>query len=286
MGTTLVDSPELVIKGIERLQELSRGGFGGLLFRANEWATREQTLKSYELFARYVMPRFQHSLGTIADSNQWCRDNRRTIFGPNVQAIRKVHLPKPAVPRHRVHRVLAGRRLRHRRHGGLTTRAQRIVGATRIRQRAVEAAIPDLTAAGHVDPEQIVGDAGDDGELPRPLCSGDPLRDERSEQVVHGARRAVEPQLPQQLRAPDVGGRQDRLVAQPAGARAVTPSVMKSRRTRPPPQDEGCEGCQCRAVRHSIGITEGIIRSAHEEGKSPSHEDTGSSHSSRVVFLD
>ena len=67
----------------------SRGGFGGLLFRAHEWATREETLKSYELFARYVMPRFQYSLGTIADSNQWCRDNRRTIFGPNVQAIRK-----------------------------------------------------------------------------------------------------------------------------------------------------------------------------------------------------
>jgi len=89
MGTTLVGSPDLVSKGIERLQQLSRGGFGGLLFRANEWATREQTLKSYELFARYVMPRFQHSLDTIADSNQWCRDNRRTIFGPNVQAIRK-----------------------------------------------------------------------------------------------------------------------------------------------------------------------------------------------------
>ena len=89
MGTTLVGSPELVIKGIQRLQGLSRGGFGGVLFRANEWATREQTLKSYELFARYVMPRFQHSLDTITDSNQWCRDNRKTIFGPNVQAIRK-----------------------------------------------------------------------------------------------------------------------------------------------------------------------------------------------------
>jgi limonene 1,2-monooxygenase len=89
MGTTLVGSPDLVIQGIQRLQELSRGGFGGLLFRANEWATREETLKSYELFARYVMPRFQGSLATIADSNQWCRDNRRTIFGPNVQAIRK-----------------------------------------------------------------------------------------------------------------------------------------------------------------------------------------------------
>ena len=89
MGTTLVGTPETAIKGIQRLQELSRGGFGGLLFRAHEWATREETLKSYELFARYVMPRFQGSLDTIADSNEWCRDNRRTIFGPNVQAIQK-----------------------------------------------------------------------------------------------------------------------------------------------------------------------------------------------------
>ena len=35
MGATLVGSPELAIKGIERLVELSRGGFGGLLFRAH-----------------------------------------------------------------------------------------------------------------------------------------------------------------------------------------------------------------------------------------------------------
>ena len=89
MGTTLVGSPETVIKGIERLQELCQGGFGGVLFRAHEWATREDTLRSYELFARYVMPRFQGSLDTVLDSNAWCRSNRRTIFGPNVQAIHK-----------------------------------------------------------------------------------------------------------------------------------------------------------------------------------------------------
>jgi len=88
-GTTLVGTPDTVSKGIERLIDLSRGGFGGLLFRANEWASREETLKSYELFARYVMPRFQGSLDTVAGSNQWCRDKRKTIFGPNVAAIRK-----------------------------------------------------------------------------------------------------------------------------------------------------------------------------------------------------
>jgi limonene 1,2-monooxygenase len=89
MGTTLVGSVETVVRGIEHLQQQSNGGFGGLLFRAHEWATREQTLRSYELFARYVMPRFQGSLDTTRGSNEWARDNRKTIFSPNVEAIRR-----------------------------------------------------------------------------------------------------------------------------------------------------------------------------------------------------
>jgi limonene 1,2-monooxygenase len=92
MGTTLVGSPETVVRGIERLQEFSQGGFGGLLFRAHEWANREQTLRSYELFARHVMPRFQGSIDTIRASNDWARANRRTIFGPNVEAVRRAYL--------------------------------------------------------------------------------------------------------------------------------------------------------------------------------------------------
>jgi limonene 1,2-monooxygenase len=92
MGTTLVGSPETVVRGIERLQQVSRGGFGGLLFRAHEWANREQTLRSYELFARYVMPCFQGSLDTVRASNEWARANRKTIFGPNVEAVRRAYL--------------------------------------------------------------------------------------------------------------------------------------------------------------------------------------------------
>jgi limonene 1,2-monooxygenase len=92
MGTTLVGTPETVIRGIERLQEYSRGGFGGLLFRAHEWANREQTLRSYELFARYVMPRFQGSTVMPEASNEWARANRKTIFSPNVEAIRRAYL--------------------------------------------------------------------------------------------------------------------------------------------------------------------------------------------------
>jgi limonene 1,2-monooxygenase len=88
-GTTLVGTPDMVAKGIERLLGYSNGGFGGVLFRAHEWANREATLRSYELFARYVMPRFQGSLDTVVASNEWAKANRKGIFGPNVAAVKK-----------------------------------------------------------------------------------------------------------------------------------------------------------------------------------------------------
>lgn len=89
MGTTLVGSPELVVRGIRRLYELSQGGFGGVLFRAHEWANREDTMRSYELFARYVMPEFQDSLTALRASNEWTRENRKTIFSPSVEAVKR-----------------------------------------------------------------------------------------------------------------------------------------------------------------------------------------------------
>eukprot|EP01035_Chromulina_nebulosa_P004509 gene4509-6173_t len=88
-GNTLVGSPDLVARGIERLIGLSQGGFGGLMFRAHDWADREETWRSYELFARYVMPRFQGSLDLPTASNEWTKANRKTIFSPNVDALKR-----------------------------------------------------------------------------------------------------------------------------------------------------------------------------------------------------
>ncbi len=88
-GTTLVGSPDTVARGIQNLVEHSEGGFGGFLFRAHDWADREQTWRSYELFARWVMPLFQQSLDTVGESYDWVVSNRKTIFGPNVGALRQ-----------------------------------------------------------------------------------------------------------------------------------------------------------------------------------------------------
>lgn len=88
-GTTLVGSPQTVADGIERLLGFTDGGAGGMLFRAHDWANRRDTWESYELFARWVMPRFQDSLRMPAQSREWCVENRGGIFAPNIAALHK-----------------------------------------------------------------------------------------------------------------------------------------------------------------------------------------------------
>jgi limonene 1,2-monooxygenase len=63
-GAWLVGTPDDCIAAIERLEELS-GGFGGLLVMVQDWATREQQRRSYELLARYVMPRYTGALSGV-----------------------------------------------------------------------------------------------------------------------------------------------------------------------------------------------------------------------------
>ena len=66
--------------GFSKFDEMT-GGFGALLVVANEWANRAKTLKSFELLARYVMPRFQGSLGSLASSRDWAAENRPVFIG-------------------------------------------------------------------------------------------------------------------------------------------------------------------------------------------------------------
>jgi len=60
-----------------------------VLFRAHDWANRRDTWESYELFARWVMPRFQASLRMPSESREWCVENRGGIFAPNIAALHK-----------------------------------------------------------------------------------------------------------------------------------------------------------------------------------------------------
>ena len=89
-GSAVVGTPDDLIAAIERSQETT-GGFGTLLVRVHEWTTWDKTRYSYELLARYVMPRFQGSLHALEASYQDAREHVNDIRTARKAAIDKAH---------------------------------------------------------------------------------------------------------------------------------------------------------------------------------------------------
>ncbi len=87
-GIAVIGTPEMAIAQIQRLIDQS-GGFGTYLFMAHDWADPKATLASYELFAREVMPVFQHSAERTVRSRNWAADNRPQFIGAAITAVGK-----------------------------------------------------------------------------------------------------------------------------------------------------------------------------------------------------
>jgi limonene 1,2-monooxygenase len=75
-GAWIVGTPDDCIATIDRLDERS-GGFGGLLVMVQDWATREQQRRSYELLARYVMPRYQGAVSGVEAAYRHAAEHRQ-----------------------------------------------------------------------------------------------------------------------------------------------------------------------------------------------------------------
>ena len=87
-GGVIVGTPDEAIEIVEQIVELS-GGIGGVMGMAHEWADRESTLRSYELWARYVAPHFQGQLEAPRESREWVAEHREGIFGPRGASIQR-----------------------------------------------------------------------------------------------------------------------------------------------------------------------------------------------------
>jgi limonene 1,2-monooxygenase len=87
-GLAVIGTPRDAAAQIERLWQQTRG-FGTYLFMAHDWADHESTLRSYELFARHVMPEFQSTLPRLKASRDWAAENRPTFMGRSIEAIGK-----------------------------------------------------------------------------------------------------------------------------------------------------------------------------------------------------
>lgn len=85
-GVWAVGTPDDVIEHIHRVDEQT-GGFGGYLIQATEWGTTEQVKHSYELIARYVMPRFKGQLVGVEDSQRWYADSRQFLNDLRVKSL-------------------------------------------------------------------------------------------------------------------------------------------------------------------------------------------------------
>jgi limonene 1,2-monooxygenase len=85
-GIGVVGTPDDAAAQIERLVKQS-GGFGTFLFLGQNAASTEATKRSYELFARHVMPRFQNLNESRMQSLAWAKTNSARFIGALMGAI-------------------------------------------------------------------------------------------------------------------------------------------------------------------------------------------------------
>jgi limonene 1,2-monooxygenase len=77
-GVWTIGTPDDLTEAIHRMDEQT-GGYGGFLLQSTNWATREQVRHSYELVARYVIPKFKGQLTGVEDSQSWYAENRQFL---------------------------------------------------------------------------------------------------------------------------------------------------------------------------------------------------------------
>lgn len=85
-GFAVIGTPDDCVQQIRRLQEQS-GGFGSFLQLCVPWADWAETKRSFELFARYVIPEINQLNVNRAAAEHWLRDNNVRFRGEMTAAV-------------------------------------------------------------------------------------------------------------------------------------------------------------------------------------------------------
>ena len=89
-GMGAIGTPDDVCEQIDKLVAQSNGGFGAFLMLAHEWANTQDTRQSYELIAKYVMPRYQGQAQATLNAIARARALRPELVEKQRQAIENV----------------------------------------------------------------------------------------------------------------------------------------------------------------------------------------------------
>lgn len=87
-GLGAIGTPDDALRVLETYWAKT-GGFGAILLLAHDWADWEATKRSYELFATYVLPRFNRRNVWRSESMEWLRANNVEFSGKRKEAIAK-----------------------------------------------------------------------------------------------------------------------------------------------------------------------------------------------------
>ena len=77
VGNAVIGTPDDLINKIQEMIDVT-GGFGAVIGFAHDWANRENTKKSWDLVARYVIPEINTMLADYRDSIEFVVNNRET----------------------------------------------------------------------------------------------------------------------------------------------------------------------------------------------------------------
>ena len=89
-GASVIGTPDELVAAIRNLQEVT-GGFGVMLGFAHDWASREAMLRSWDLFARYVVPEINGYTRNLQGSADYVHDNKEDLIkGATAAVVAKI----------------------------------------------------------------------------------------------------------------------------------------------------------------------------------------------------
>ena len=77
LSTAVIGTPDDLVVRIREMMEIT-GGFGCVIGFAHDWANRENTRRSWDMVARYVIPQVNGLLDDYHESHRFVTDNRAT----------------------------------------------------------------------------------------------------------------------------------------------------------------------------------------------------------------
>ena len=77
LSTAVIGTPDDLVTRIREMMEIT-GGFGCVIGFVHDWANRENTRRSWDMVARYVIPQVNNLLDDYHESHRFVTDNRET----------------------------------------------------------------------------------------------------------------------------------------------------------------------------------------------------------------